>query len=269
MNPRAVRQADEIFHRRHPELGGRQLTMARGDRALRREWMQIYRACEAAHHAGFEPCDVSGAVAPCPPPPEPPASPAAPVPAPPPVPPPPPPSCTVEVRASELSPLGYYHLFIVFTDAGGTQHYLRGGPSAGGGGSSESSGELSGGSSRGSSRGSSGSGSNTAESSDSSRDTGGGPFGNIVTEYGEYTPDTIDWDPAARAITVSSGPETCALYAQLQAQVDAIESSNTRYNPLGPNSNSTVFTALRNVGITPQAPEGVWAPGADDVIDTD
>ena len=276
MNLRAVQQTDDLFYQRHPELvdktGQRQpLTMDRKDSALRNEWMAMYRGADAADKAGFSACDVGGNVQPC----QaaaaaaPPAAPVAPL-APPPAalapPPPPPPECKVEVRANKLSVLGYYHMFIVFTDSSGNEFYLRGGPSAGGGGLSASSGEISGGSSRGSSDSSSGSGSNPSASSDSSRG-GEGPFGNIVTKSGEYLPGTIDYDTSAPSITVMSGVDACAKHAELQAQIAAITASKTRYNPLGPNSNSVVFTSLKNVGITPQVPDDLWAPGKDTAID--
>jgi hypothetical protein len=167
---------------------------------------------------------------------------------------PPPPSCKVEVRANKLSDLGYYHMFIVFTDATGKEYYLRGGPSAGGPGSSGLSSQLGGGSSQ------EPSGSNASNSSDGGG--AGGSWGYIVTEYGEYKPGTIDWDPGAKSTTVDSGPATCGKLSALQNAFDGITASKTPYNPLGPNSNSSVFSALRRVGISPAAPAGVWAPGA-------
>lgn len=182
--------------------------------------------------------------------------------------------CKIEIRANELNQLlGYYHLFIVFTDSSGVEYYFRGGPSAEGpGGSSGLSSELSGGSSHSSSAGSSdastsgnsGSGSNPSASSDSG---GGGPWGDIVTVYGLYEPDTIDWDPSAKSVEIASGVDACSKFEALQRQMDLITASHTRYNPLGPNSNSVVFTAIRNVGLTPQEPAGVWAPGARTHID--
>lgn len=262
MNPSAIKQADHLFYARHPELARRPLSMNPSDRNLRREWTEIYRNADAADKKGFRACDIGGVVQPCPQaaavaPVAAPVAPASPVIV------TPPPSCTIEVHANQLSPLGYYHMFIVFTNAAGEKYYLRGGPSSGGGGTSRSSGEMSGGSSNASSNSSSGSGSNSSASSDSSADTGTGPFGNIVTEYGKYEPGTIDWDPTAKAITVKNDSDACDLYATLMAQMDSITASHTRYNPLGPNSNSTVFTALKNVGITPATPADVWAPGKD------
>jgi hypothetical protein len=256
VNPAAVGKANQQFQARHPELGGRQLTMDPADRSLRAEWMALYKAEDAKDKAGFGACGVGNPVVPCPAGATPPPTPA----------PLPKPECSIEVRANQLSPLGYYHLFIVFTDASGQQMYLRGGPGGGTGGSSA--GELSGGSSNASSQSSSGSGSNSSKSSDSSDDKPGGPFGSIHTKYGKYEPGTIDWDPAAKSVSIKKDADACALYPALVAQMDAVGASHTRYNPIGPNSNTTVFTVLKNMGLDPAVPEGVWAPGKDQEIET-
>ncbi len=166
------------------------------------------------------------------------------------------PCCKIEIRATELnSVLGYCHLFIVFTDENGTQYYLRGGPSNGGN-SSDSSG-LSGGSSHASSRESSNSGSNPSNSSSNSS------WGHITTEYGQYLPGTIDYDPQAKTVQVDSCTRSCPKYQILIEEMNKIENAHIVYNPLGPNSNSVVFTALRNIGIIPSLPDNVWAPGYD------
>jgi hypothetical protein len=160
----------------------------------------------------------------------------------------------IEVRANKIGDIlgkEYYHTFIVYTDQKGTEYYLRGGPS-GNPGSSGSSSELSGGSS-----GASGS-SNSRRSSDSSS---GQPYGPITTEYGNYTPGTIDWNPVALSVVVAHGNNLQAVYQQLQSQMNAIKAANIPYNPLNENSNAAVFTGLRNVGITPQLPNDIWAPG--------
>jgi len=192
------------------------------DRDLRKEWIAIYNEADAVDKKGFKVCDIGGVVQQCPLTAGPPSA----TPPPPvvgaPLPTVPPPSCKIEVRANKLSWLGYYHMFIVFTNAAGEEFYLRGGPSGKSGG-----------------------------------------YGDIVTQYDKYKPGTIDWDPAAKSITVMNDPAACAKDAPLIQQMDAITASHTPYDPLGPNSNSTVFTALRNVGVTPAVPDGVWAPGKD------
>jgi hypothetical protein len=189
------------------------------------------------------------------------------------------PGCSVEVRAKELQsigPLSWSHLFIIFTDSDGKQYVYRGGPQGNGPGGSGVLGELSGGSSqnasdassKASTSGHSGSGSNPASSGDRQA---GGPYGYIQTNVEEYdfTRDDkgklvppIDWDPNAKSVTVASGHDACKYKDALKQQMEEIQDAHIRYSPLGPNSNTTVFTALKNVGIKPRAPDGVWAPGA-------
>jgi hypothetical protein len=153
----------------------------------------------------------------------------------------------------------------VFTDATGQEYYMRGGPGARGPArGSGISKELSGGSSHTGTDSSSGSGSNPSSSSD---DTAG-PYGDIVTETGRYEPASTDWDPGAKAITIVNDPTACAKQTDLEDQMRTIQGSKTRYNPMGPNSNSVAFTALKNVGLTPAVPDGVWAPGKDMIIKT-
>jgi hypothetical protein len=296
MNPTAVQQADEEFYKNHPELvdsvtGARTpLTLDPKDKALREEWWKDYKAADQADKQGIPACDVGGVLAPCPPP----TTTTTPAPPPTTTTTPPPKSCKVDVRANKLSALGYYHMFVVYTDEDGNEFYLRGGPSGGGpGGSSGLSSELSGGSSDSASVKSSGSASDSSQStsessgsdssqSDSSQPSGsnpsassdsspggagdGGPWGYIGVKYGPYTPGTIDWDPGAKSVTVANGPGICGKYSDLTKAFDGVEASKTRYNPLGPNSNSTVFSALKKVGITPQRPDDVWAPGYDTPI---
>lgn len=168
--------------------------------------------------------------------------------------------CKVEVRANALS-LGSYHLFIVFTNQEGKEYFFRGGPSGGGPSSSSGvSGELSGGSSRNGSESTSGSGSNTNRASDSG---GSGPYGYIVTTHGDYVEGTIDYEVGAPSVVINHSAAACAMYDKLIGQMAAIDAAKIRYAPLGPNSNSVVYTALKNVGLTPAVPSGVWAPGKD------
>lgn len=177
-------------------------------------------------------------------------------------------SCKIQVRATELnSTLGYSHLYLVYTDAEGKEHYARGGPSAGGPGSSSGvSGQLSGGSSHNSSANGSNSSTSGGSASGSNPSTSGkrgGPYGHIVTESGLYEEGTIDWDPNAKSVDVLTGADACKKWEEIEKQMIAINDSKTAYSPLGPNSNSTVYTALKNVGIKPAVPSGVWAPGKD------
>lgn len=184
------------------------------------------------------------------------------------------PSCKIEVRANKLGgigPLSWYHLHIVFTDSSGNQTGLRGGPSGHGpGGGSGLATELSGGSSDSSSAGTSdaltsgcsGSGSNPASSSDSSAGNPNGPFGTIVTQVSPYDPSFIDYEPTAPSVVIEEGPAVCAKLSQMESELKNLQDANTRYSPFGPNSNSVVSSVLRRIGLKPQIPDGVWAPGA-------
>ena len=42
LNERAVKQADEVFYKKHPELKGRPLTSSKLDAHLRAEWLELY-----------------------------------------------------------------------------------------------------------------------------------------------------------------------------------------------------------------------------------
>jgi len=146
MDPAAVAQANQQLWANHPELAGRQLTNGPEDAAYRQEWMKLYHQAQQGA-AQPPPPQVTPTAAPTPPA----ATSASPVTAC-----GPPPSCKIDVRAVKLSSLGYYHMFIVFTNGSGTQFYFRGGPSGKGPASLSGLGaQLSGGSSNAGSVGSS------------------------------------------------------------------------------------------------------------------
>lgn len=178
-----------------------------------------------------------------------------------------PPRETIEVRSYEIgsAPIvgDYSHAFIVYTNDEGQEFFLRGGPDGGNGvGSSRTAGEITGGGSAnpsGSSDRSNGS-SNPSRTGDSSF---GRPYGNIATDYGAFVSgSTYDYGrPGTVSIVVAEGEDLSDVYEQLKVQADKIEDAGIRYNPLGPNSNSTVATILDNVGIEPRLPPGVNAPG--------
>ncbi|MGB1251722.1 MAG: hypothetical protein ACPG8W_13980 [Candidatus Promineifilaceae bacterium] len=187
-------------------------------------------------------------------------------------------NCRVEVRYSRLGGLPFigdwYHAYVLVTMADGKRYYVRGGPESGAG-SSGSTSAISGGSSQNSSGGSSGSsGSGSSNSSNSSNpgsspaEDGGstGPFGKIVTEYGEYVPGTIDYEtgsPPTVVVHVSANGDECTTYYDaMKSSADRIEGANIPYNPLSQNSNSTAHQAVEDAGLSrPSAP--VWAPGSD------
>jgi hypothetical protein len=133
--------------------------------------------------------------------------------------------CAIDVRFNPvIGPTN--HAFIVTTDADST-NYFRGGPQA----------------------------NNTAINSSSSQGEDAAPYdaklgvyGSIVTEYGAYRPNTVDW---------TTNPSGQQRVASLPGNCDAIERIN--YEPLSANSNSTVREALERAGYPDVSPV-VWAP---------
>lgn len=160
---------------------------------------------------------------------------------------------SIEVRANYLGKLPgadpHYHLVIVVRDGNGNNTYYRGGPSNG---------VTSSGASSGSSRSSSGS---TAGSSGGSLGTGG----KLITEFGAYTPDSIDYDKNAVVIyNAKLDPKDVSkVKNSLVNQMKAIKNAKIDYFATGPNSNSTVGTAMRNIGVDLQIPKGMWVPGVE------
>ena len=137
-------------------------------------------------------------------------------------------TCKVDVRATHiggiLSSLPLWHLFVVTTDAGGTERYYRGGPGG----------------------------------------PGGGPtYGSIRTNDGLYVPGTVDWAPGAPSKTVVSGAGACGKDACLTAELRRIDATRTAYAPTGPNSNTVAATILGNCGIPKGKPVWI-APGWSD-----
>lgn len=190
---------------------------------------------------------------------------------------------TIEVRANRLGGIAgkeWHHAYIVYTDADGRQCFLRGGPSGNGEGASPL-GELSGGASRSSSVQSTqastsglsyGSGSNPASASDKQA---GGPYGAIQTETrwldtraGTVKPIDYHPDEPYKTTVVSRGPQCEGQFLKMSQEMQSLQATNTRYSPLGPNSNTCVADGLRSANLPEKLPEGVWAPGFDQHIDT-
>jgi hypothetical protein len=192
----------------------------------------------------------------------------------------------IEVRANKLGQLGnaeWYHLYAVYHDGKGNECFLRGGPSdRPATGLTGSLSEISGGASNSASVQSTqastlgvshGSGSNPVSASDKTPD---GPFGSIKTEtrWLDTSPGAklpVDYHPdnnVYKSVVVARGPGCEQQFRTMCDEVAKIEATGTRYSPLGPNSNTTVTTALRNANIEPKLPEGVIAPGAEQHIDT-
>jgi hypothetical protein len=60
-----------------------------------------------------------------------------------------------------------------------------------------------------------------------------------------------------------SPAEFARIKTGLNEQVDAVNRAQIDYNPTGPNSNTFVGTATKNVGINFKAPDHIWLPGVD------
>ena len=80
----------------------------------------------------------------------------------------------------------------------------------------------------------------------------------------------IDYHPGQEyeSVVVSRGPQCEQQFKQICSEMNSIQATNTRYSPFGPNSNTCVADGLRAGNIQPQLPEGVWAPGFEQHIDT-
>ncbi|MGC2328977.1 MAG: RHS repeat-associated core domain-containing protein, partial [Candidatus Sulfotelmatobacter sp.] len=178
--------------------------------------------------------------------------------------------CKVEIRFWKLGPW-WYHAYVVTTSPDGSQHYFRGGPSAGGPSSGSSGGLSSGasGSTSGSSSGSSGSsGSSNSSNSSSpgSSPNGGGnydPWGSVAAQDGDYVPGTIDWDsgtPPTEVLQDDGSPCDC-VNNKMKTYENSVNSSNIPYNPFSTNSNAFAFGAAGAAGFNSPAPP-VWAPGS-------
>jgi hypothetical protein len=147
-----------------------------------------------------------------------------------------------------------YHLFITVDDGNGNVTYYRGGPATHGSSSRGSSGS----SSRGSSESSSGGSSGSSRSSESGSQK-------LVTDYGLYIKGSVDYNENALTIYQAKvNPEDLSrVKNHLTNQMNLIQKAKINYFLTGPNSNSTVGTALRNMGINLKIPEGIWVPGFD------
>ncbi|WUR14695.1 calcium-binding protein [[Empedobacter] haloabium] len=135
---------------------------------------------------------------------------------------------TIEVRYYRLSPLGYYHKYIVYTDSAGNQWGARGGPTR----------------------------------------QPDGSFGDIRTTVGPYDSRFPDFDPEnddPREI-IKSGDDLSEDWNNIVDAVDAIGNEHHAYDPLDTNSNATVDEALERAGLNEPEQDDLgdnWSPGSD------
>jgi RHS repeat-associated protein len=173
---------------------------------------------------------------------------------------------TVEIRYTPVAGGLGYHSYLVVTDTNGHQTYFRAGPQPGSLPGSSASSQASGGSSSQSS-GSGSSGSNSSNSSNGSSPGsspgGGGPYGNLTAETGDYVPGTIDYEtnPTASVTLISNDLPAAGYNDQLSTYAAALNGANVSYNPFSTNSNAAAAGAAKSLGATvPAAP--VRTPGA-------
>lgn len=137
-------------------------------------------------------------------------------------------SCKIDVRATHiggiLSGAPIWHLFIVYTDDTGTEHFFRGGPG----------GRCSG--------------------------VAAGSHGTIISTSGRYVAGTIDWDPGAPSVTVLSGAGACGKDVCFASELSRIDGRCVPYQPTGPNSNTVAKTLLSKCNVPRVKPVSI-APG--------
>ena len=138
--------------------------------------------------------------------------------------------------STEVVPVGVpvFHKYIIYTDSSGTQWYARGGPASGTPGATV---------------------------------TGPSPLGDIVTEHGEYTANTRDWDQEGDDPheIITSGEDLSDKWERIRQSMDDIASEHHPYYPGADNSNTTVDKALDRSGLPQPQKDGWddnWAPGS-------
>jgi hypothetical protein len=155
---------------------------------------------------------------------------------------------TIQVRANKLRlPGSPRHLVIVVDDGNGNKTYYRGGPE-------------------------SNRGAPESDSGDNASGSGGIGFGRVFARSGRYRRGGLDYDENAVVIYQANlNPEDVAnVKNTLDNQMNAINEANINYFPTGPNSNSVAGTAMRNLGVDLQIPDGMWVPGVEQqLVDRD
>ena len=148
------------------------------------------------------------------------------------------------------------HAYILTTDVNGTTYF---GAFPSGNGPSSNSGKLASGSS-----GSSSHMSGRSCSSRSSNNSRPGGWGQLVPQYGPYTPDVAgnDYTTGNRPslVVLDDGSPCDASDAALTNAMNAIRDANISYDPFFNNSNAAAGTALRYSGLNAGQPP-IWAPG--------
>lgn len=152
----------------------------------------------------------------------------------------------VELMASAAGKIGgvtWHHLFLVATDAGAKQSYLRAGPQclplehhAG----------------------------RTGQYGDALEDyepSPAGPYGVISFSSGSYEPGGVDFDPNAADATLATGELAAQLWEKVRQTAQALQDEQIPYDPVGKGANWATMEALRRCGVQAALPPKRWAPG--------
>lgn len=149
---------------------------------------------------------------------------------------------TIEVRYSE-NPLGWNHMYLVYTDSSGNQFGARGGPSLDGPYSTYVDGAIA--------------------------QTGYSILGDITTVHGDFDGDFLDYPEPGEidaTETIVSGADLSSEWNNIVNAMDQINAEHHEYRPLDQNSNTAVVEALRRAGLPEPQQDDVSehiSPGAD------
>jgi hypothetical protein len=146
--------------------------------------------------------------------------------------------------AGKIGGVTWHHLFIVATDASGTQTYLRAGPQC------LPIARLAGRKSA------------LGDALEDYEPSPAGPYGVVVLSSGPYEPGGIDFDPAAADVTLASAGPAAKLWEQFEQAAKRLGEERIPYDPVGTGANWAIMEALRRCGVRAALPPKRWAPGA-------
>ncbi len=153
----------------------------------------------------------------------------------------------IDLMASAVGKIGgvtWHHLFLVATDASGTQSYLRAGPQCL---------PLEKLVARKTQYG---------DALEEYEPPPAGPHGAITISSAAYEPGGVDFDPVAANVTLASGDAAARLWDALQKQAQALGEEQIAYDPIGKGANWAIVEVLRRCAVQASLPPKRWAPGA-------
>jgi len=146
--------------------------------------------------------------------------------------------------AGKIGGVAWHHLFLVATDASGTQTCLRAGPQC------LPLDKLAGRKSV------------LGDPLESYEPSPAGPYGVITIALGAYEPGGVDFDPTAANVTLASANDAAQLWDKVQQAAAALAAEQIPYDPIGKGANWAIMEALRRCGAQAPLPPKRWAPGA-------